>query len=86
MSSLAKPTNPSSSSRFTNLTFLFVHLDFFVDAFNKRKKVGSIMGFSLVSGAGLNGNAPYQAQELQITTLANPRIQTNFLPSRLVLS
>ena len=48
MSSLAKPTNPSSSSRFTNLTFLFVHLDFFVDAFNKGEKVDSIMDFSLV--------------------------------------
>ena len=30
------------------------------------------MGFSLTSGAGVDGNAPYQAQELQITTLANP--------------
>ena len=28
------------------------------------------MGFSLKSGAGVDGNAPYQAQELQITTLA----------------
>ena len=34
------------------------------------------MGFSLKSGAGVDGNAPYQAQELQITTLANPGIQT----------
>ena len=40
----------------------------------------SLMGFSLTSGAGIDGNAPYQAQELQITTLANPGIQTNFLP------
>ena len=24
------------------------------------------MGFSLMSGAGVDGNAPYQAQELQI--------------------
>ena len=38
------------------------------------------MGFSLTSRAGVDGNAPYQAQELQITTLANPGIQTNFLP------
>ena len=29
------------------------------------------MGLSLTSRAGVNGNAPYQAQELQITTLAN---------------
>ena len=34
----------------------------------------SLMGFSLTSGAGVDGNAPYQAQELQITTLANPGI------------
>ena len=46
----------------------------------------SLMGFSLLSGAGVYGNAPYQAQELQITTLANPGIQTNFLPPRLVQS
>ena len=37
------------------------------------------MGFSLTSGAGVDGNAPYQAQELQITTLANPGKQANFL-------
>ena len=49
MSSLAKPTNPSSSSRFMNLTFLFVYLDFFVDAFNKVGKVESLMKFRLVS-------------------------------------
>ena len=46
----------------------------------------SLMGFSLTSGAGVDGNAPYQAQELQITTLANPGIQTNFLPPRPVQS
>ena len=46
----------------------------------------SPMGFSLTSGAGVDGNAPYQAQELQITTLVNPGIQTNFLPPRLVRS
>ena len=46
----------------------------------------SLMGFSLTSGAGINGNAPYQAQELQITTLANPGIQTNFLSPRPVQS
>ena len=39
----------------------------------------SLMGFSLKTLAGIDGNAPYQAQELQITTLANPGIQTNFL-------
>ena len=33
------------------------------------------MGFSLMSGAGVDGNTPYQAQELQITTLANPGIK-----------
>ena len=46
----------------------------------------SLMGFSLMSGTGVDGNAPYQAQELQITTLANPGIQTNFLPPRPVQS
>ena len=46
----------------------------------------SLMGFSLTSSAGLDGNASYQAQELQITTQANPGIQTNFLPPRLVQS
>ena len=46
----------------------------------------SLMGFSLMSGAGVDGNAPYQSQELQITTLANPGIQTNFLPPRPVQS
>ena len=37
------------------------------------------MEFSFTSGAVVDGNNPYQAQELQITTLANPGIQTNFL-------
>ena len=37
------------------------------------------MGFSLMSGAGVDGNTPYQAQELQITTLASPGKQANFL-------
>ena len=37
------------------------------------------MGFSLTSGAGIDDNAPYQAQELQITTLANPSKQANLL-------
>ena len=37
------------------------------------------MGFSLMSGAGIDVNAPYQAQELQITTLASPGKQANFL-------
>ena len=46
----------------------------------------SLMGFSLMSGAGIDGNTPYQAQELQITTLVNPGIQTNFLPPRPVQS
>ena len=36
----------------------------------------SLMGFSFTSRAGVDGKAPYQAQELQITTLANPGIQT----------
>ena len=30
----------------------------------------SLLGFSLTSRAGVDGNAHYQAQELQITTLA----------------
>ena len=46
----------------------------------------SLMGFSLMSGAGIDGNAPYKPQELQITTLDNPGIQTNFLPPRPVQS
>ena len=46
----------------------------------------SLMGFSLTSGAGVDGKAPYQAQELEITTLANPRIKTNFLSPRPVQS
>ena len=37
----------------------------------------SLIGFSLTFEAGVDGNAPYQALELQITTLANPGIQTN---------
>ena len=37
------------------------------------------MGFSLTFGAGVDDNTPYKAKELQITTLANPGIQTNFL-------
>ena len=40
------------------------------------------MGFSLTSKAGVDGNTPYQAQELQMTTLANPGKQTNFIPPR----
>ena len=44
------------------------------------------MGFSLTYGADVDGTAPYQAQELQITTLPNPGIQTNFLPPRPVQS
>ena len=37
-----------------------------------------------MSGAGVDGNAPYQAQELQITTLANPAgyKQTSYLLGR----
>ena len=45
-----------------------------------------LIGFNLMFGAGVDGNAPYQAQELQITTLANPGIQKNFLPPRPVQS
>ena len=57
----------------------------FVDAFFRRK-LGIPIGILPTSGAGVDGNAPYQAQELQITTLANPGIQTNFLPPRPVQS
>ena len=46
----------------------------------------SLMGFNLTSGACVDGNAPYHAQELQITTLVNPGVQTNFLPPRQVQS
>ena len=46
----------------------------------------SLMEFSLMPVAGVDGNAPYQAQELQITTLANPGIQTNLLPPKPVQS
>ena len=46
----------------------------------------SQMGFSLTAGAGVDGNAPYQTQELQTTTLANPGIQTNSLHPRPVQS
>ena len=46
------------------------------------KELGIPIGILPTSGAGVDGNAPYQAQELQITTLANPGIQTNFLPPR----
>ena len=62
----------------------FVCLFFWTPSF--KENWASLMGFSLTSGAGVDGNAPYQAQELQITTLANPGIQTNFLPPRPVLS
>ena len=44
------------------------------------------MGSSLMSRAGVDGNIPYQAQELQIITLANPGIQMKFLPPRPVQS
>ena len=50
------------------------------------KELGIPIGILPTSGAGVDGNAPYQAQELQITTLANPGIQTNFLPPRPVQS
>ena len=46
------------------------------------KELGIPIGILPMSGAGVDGNAPYQAQELQITTLANPGIQRNFLPPR----
>ena len=45
-----------------------------------------LVGFIFTPWAGVDGNAHYQAQKLQITILANPGIQTNFLPPRLVLS
>ena len=44
------------------------------------------MEFSLMSRTGVDGNAPYQAQELQIKTVANPGIQTNFQPPRPIQS
>ena len=66
------------------ILFLFVCLFLWTPSFEGNWV--SLMGFSLTSGAGVDGNAPYQAQELQITTLANPGIQTNFLPPRLVQS
>ena len=50
------------------------------------KELGIPIEILPTSGAGVDGNAPYQAQELQITTLANPGIQTNFLPPRPVQS
>ena len=50
------------------------------------KELGIPIGILPTSRAVVDGNAPYQAQELQITTLANPGIQTNFLPPRLVQS
>ena len=43
----------------------------FVDPFFRRK-LGIPIGILPTSGAGVDDNAPYQAQELQITTLANP--------------
>ena len=46
----------------------------------------SLMGVCLTAESGVVGNASYQAQELQITTLANPGIQTIFLPPRPVQS
>ena len=46
----------------------------------------SLMGFSFTAGDGMDCNTPYQAQELKITTLANPGIQRNFLPPRPVQS
>ena len=61
-------------SRAVEFFCLFV----FVDAFFQRK-LGIPIGILPSSGAGIDGNAPYQAQELQITTLANPGIQRNFL-------
>ena len=65
-------------------SYLFVYLFWWRPSF-KGNKV-SLMGFSLMSRAGVDGNAPYQAQELQITTLAYPGIQTNLLPPRPVQS
>ena len=42
----------------------------FVDTFFPRK-LGILMGFSLTSRVGIDGNAPYQAKELQITVRYN---------------
>ena len=69
---------------FTCLSVLFVCLFLWTPS-SEGNRV-SLVGFSLMSGAGVDGNAPYQAQELQITTLANPGIQTKFLPPRPVQS
>ena len=68
----------------TDLTSKFVCLFLWTPSFEGNQL--SLIGFSLMSGAGLDGNAPYQAQELQIKTLANPGIQTNFLPPRPIQS
>ena len=65
---------------------LFVLLDLFLWTPSFEGNQVSLMEFSLKSWAGVDGNAPYQAQELQITTLVNPGIQTNFLPPRPVQS
>ena len=72
--------------RLLNLTvyILFVCLFLWVPSFEGNWV--SLMGFSLMSKTGVDGNAPYQAKELQITTLANPWIQKNFLPPRPVQS
>ena len=61
---------------------LFVCLFLWTPSFEGNRV--SLMGCSLTSRAGIDGNAPYQAKELHITTLANPGIQTNVLPPRLV--
>ena len=55
---------------------LFVFLFLWTPSFEANQI--SLMGFSLMSGTGVDGNAPYQAQELQITTLANPGIEILF--------
>ena len=70
-------------SRFLNFC-LFIRLFLWMPSFEGNRV--SLMGFNLTPGSGVDGNAPYQAQELQITTLANPGIQANFLPPRPVLS
>ena len=64
-----------TSSKWPHFVCLFVFVDVFF-----RRKLGIPIGILPTSRAGVDGNAPYQAQELQITTLANPGIQTNFLP------
>ena len=83
---LPKKLNNSHLYRFLGLSYNFCwSVCFFVVTSFEGNWV-FLMAFSLMSRAGIDDNAPYQAQELQITTLANPGMQTNFLPPRPVQS